>query len=415
MQNEMINISERTLENKLKPSIIFDDFINNRQQAEELFLQLQLPDVKEEDWKYSNIRPSIETFHPKPNHNNPSNINTENNTIKIHNGYVSSIQISEEIKKSLDIISQPLYHGIDELNDAKKNIFIASNLAYFQTCLQFVFKKNSICSAPLNILFSWDNQNDLVAHTRFYFIAEENSQASVIIKHNSNKSNASVLHNHISKVSVKDSAKISFSRLQQESNQLLCIDHVIADVFSNGFLSWDNVLLSGKLMRNTYQVSLKGEHANATLSGIAMLNESCQGDTSVLVNHLSPHCESNQKFKSLIDDNAQSVFTGKIFVHQKAQKTNAYQSSKNIVLSESAKSYTRPQLEIYADDVKCSHGATTGQLDEDALYYLRSRGISEINARKLLLMAFVEDVLNQFENKEFKMQMEDVLHNKWNA
>src|SRR5690606_15028952 len=160
----------------------------------------------------------------------------------------------------------------------------------------------------------------------------------------------------------------------------------------NALLDVVNVLVGSAFTRNNYTVNLDGEFANAKLAGLFIGNEQQHADSWVMINHNQPNCESDQVFKSIVDDSATSVFAGKIYVDQIAQKTNAYQSNKNIVLTDDANAYSKPQLEIYADDVKCSHGSTTGHIDDDALFYLRARGITEASARKLLLFSFAENV-----------------------
>jgi Fe-S cluster assembly protein SufD len=158
-------------------------------------------------------------------------------------------------------------------------------------------------------------------------------------------------------------------------------------------------------VRNNLYLRLDGENINTYLNGLYVAGGEQVVDNHTLVDHATPHCFSSELYKGIIDDKAQGVFNGKIWVRQDAQKTNAYQSNKNILLSNDASMNTKPQLEIYADDVKCSHGATTGQLDEEALFYLRARGIGEAAARALLNHAFAADVVEQVENETIRQSL----------
>jgi len=171
--------------------------------------------------------------------------------------------------------------------------------------------------------------------------------------------------------------------------------------------------VGGAFARNNYWVELNGVESRAKLRGLSLINENQHADNWVKVLHNAPFCESDQLFKSIVDDEATSVFSGRIYVAKHAQKTNAYQSNKNIVLTETANSYSKPQLEIYADDVKCSHGSTSGQLNEDELFYLRARGIKEKEARKLLLYAFAANLVEQLNNDQFKDEVTKLIDQKF--
>jgi len=169
------------------------------------------------------------------------------------------------------------------------------------------------------------------------------------------------------------------------------------------------------MVRNNLNIRLDGQNIDSYLNGLYVLDGTQVVDNHTLVDHAMPHCHSNELYKGIIDDKAQGVFNGKIWVRPDAQKTNAYQSNKNLLLSNEASMNAKPQLEIYADDVKCSHGATTGQLDEEALFYLRARGIGEGVARALLNHAFAADVIEQIENETIRQQLLTLLEGKLTA
>jgi Fe-S cluster assembly protein SufD len=163
--------------------------------------------------------------------------------------------------------------------------------------------------------------------------------------------------------------------------------------------------IGGKLTRHEIHAHLSGANAEISLNGLNLLNGSQHGDTTILIEHAALHCRSNQFYRTLLDDSARCVFQGKVHVHKIAQKTDGYQLSNAILLSEKAEMDTKPELEIYADDVKCSHGATTGQMDDAPLFYLRSRGLTEGEARSLLLEAFIAEVIEKVNNEHIEMQI----------
>jgi Fe-S cluster assembly protein SufD len=170
--------------------------------------------------------------------------------------------------------------------------------------------------------------------------------------------------------------------------------------------------LGGGLIRNNLNIRLGDVNGTAYLNGLTVARFNQLVDHHTVVDHAMPHCYSNELYKNIIDDSAQGVFNGKIFVRKDAQKTNAFQSNKNLLLSDEASMNAKPQLEIFADDVKCSHGATTGQLDDEALFYLRARGIGEDAARALLNHAFAADVIEGIAHEGIKVKMLDVLNDK---
>jgi len=169
------------------------------------------------------------------------------------------------------------------------------------------------------------------------------------------------------------------------------------------------ITLDGSIVRNNLNMVMEDEHAESHMYGLYLLNGNTIADNHTIVDNRMPHCESNELYKGIMDEKSTGVFNGKIFVRKDAQKTNAYQSNKNILIGDQASANTKPQLEIFADDVKCSHGCTIGKLDEDALFYLRARGISEKNAKALLLHAFASDILGQIENEAIKNYIEQLI------
>jgi Fe-S cluster assembly protein SufD len=177
----------------------------------------------------------------------------------------------------------------------------------------------------------------------------------------------------------------------------------------DSYFKINTITLSGKLVRNNLNILVDGENCETNLNGAFLLQDGQLVDNHTIVDHLKPNCNSNELYKGVLNGKSIGVFNGKVFVRQNAQKINAFQSNANVLLSEDASMNSKPELEIYADDVKCSHGSTTGQMDEEAIFYLRTRGISDQSARALMTQAFIGDVLNQIDSEEVRSYIESKL------
>ena len=220
--------------------------------------------------------------------------------------------------------------------------------------------------------------------------------------------------NHVTEVYVGANANINISHLQTGTVNTTAVHTIEADIQRDGRFTCNTITLEGKLIRNNTNARFKGENAEAHLNGLYFGKDSAILDNHLLVDHQVPNCQSNQLYKGILDDEATGVFNGKIFVKLDAQKTNAFQSSKAILLSDNAAINTKPQLEIFADDVKCSHGAAIGQLGGDEVFYLRSRGIPEKEARAMLTYAFANDIIQAITVEEVQTYLSALLQQRLN-
>ena len=218
--------------------------------------------------------------------------------------------------------------------------------------------------------------------------------------------------NIVTEVVLGEAAHLEYYKVQNESEQAWHIGTTHIEHAARSHSHCITVSLNGGFLRNDLNMVLNGEHIDAHLYGLYLPNASQHMDNHTLVVHAQPNSESNELYKGILFDRATGVFNGKIFVKQIAQKTNAYQSCRNVLASPGATMNTKPQLEIFADDVKCSHGTTTGQLDEEALFYLRSRGIPKDAARTLMMMAFAEDVVEKMRIPAIQHYLEGVIAEK---
>ena len=211
--------------------------------------------------------------------------------------------------------------------------------------------------------------------------------------------------NRITQIEIGKNAKLTHYRIQDDSKQALNTNMVHITMDRDATYDSVNLNTGGKLTRHEIKAVINGENSVCTLNGLNLLNGEQHGDTTIVIEHAAPNCQSNQFYRTLLDDKARGVFQGKVHVHQIAQKTDGYQLANTLLLSPDAEMDTKPELEIYADDVKCSHGSTVGQIDEEPLFYLRQRGLTDAQARLLLVQAFVDEVVEKVEDENLRAEM----------
>ncbi|MFM9056200.1 MAG: Fe-S cluster assembly protein SufD, partial [Bacteroidota bacterium] len=255
-------------------------------------------------------------------------------------------------------------------------------------------------SSPLNVC------------TRLLLVVAAGSSCTLIESYHTIGEGASTLTNAVTETVVGVGARVQHIKVQHENAHARNISYHKVHMAADSYQHLTTLTLGGALVRNSLNLRLDGQQINTYLNGLYVLDGDQVVDNHTLVDHAQPNCFSSELYKGIIAGRAQGVFNGKIWVRPDAQKTNAYQSNKNILLSDEASMNTKPQLEIYADDVKCSHGATTGQLDEESLFYLRARGIGESTARALLNQAFAADVISQVEHTGIREALLEVLDRK---
>jgi len=219
--------------------------------------------------------------------------------------------------------------------------------------------------------------------------------------------------NVVTELEVGDNAHLDIDKLQLENESALQIATEYVAQGRDSHFDINTITLDGLLVRNNLNIAVNGQNCNTHLNGMYLTLGRQHVDNHTIVDHRVPNCESFELYKGVMDENSTAVFNGKVFVRKDAQKINAFQSNGNVLLGENATINSKPELEIYADDVKCSHGSTTGQLDEEAVFYLRARGISEKAARHMMISAFVGDVLEKIKNEEVLNFVQGILENKF--
>ena len=274
----------------------------------------------------------------------------------------------------------------------KGDVFTALNTAFTAEGVVISVPKGKVVSKPIQLLYLTDVAKPTCFQPRNIVAVAENAQLKVIEMHQT-LSDTPVLTNAVTEVFVAENAILDYYKLQNDALAASLIDNTYISQKANSHASVHTFSFGATLTRNNLNFYHQGEHLESTLKGLSILKEQQHTDHYTLVDHAHPNCESHQDYKSIVSDAATNVFNGKIMVHPIAQKTNAYQQNDNILLSDRATVYTKPQLEIFADDVKCSHGCTVGSLNPESLFYLQTRGIGKKEASALLTYAFANTVL----------------------
>ena len=286
--------------------------------------------------------------------------------------------------------------------------FTALNTGLLQDGLVVRVPDHTILDTPIQLLFISSGGDDVMSHPRTLVVAGKNSQVRLVESY-VGLSDGAYLTNAVTEVFVGDNAVVDHYKLLRESDKAFHIASMHPWLGRSATFSSHAITLGGAIVRNEVMAELQGEGAECTLNGLYLANDERLVDNHTTIHHAQPHCDSHELYKGILDDHARAVFNGKIIVAIDAQKTDAKQTNKTLLLSEGAQINTKPELEIFADDVKCTHGATIGQLDADALFYLRSRGLGPEQARDVLIHAFASDLLNRIAIAPIREQLDAVL------
>ncbi|MBL85560.1 MAG: Fe-S cluster assembly protein SufD [Winogradskyella sp.] len=312
-------------------------------------------------------------------------------------------------------LSKPKYRLVIEnyFNKiASKDGLSSLNTAFSAEGAYIHIPKNKLVEKPIQILhFSTGNEAALMLQPRNLVVVDENSHVQIIERHQSLTDNP-VLTNSVTEIFANKRAIVDYYKIQNDRETASLIDSTFINQKQESIAKVHTFSFGGKIIRNNLNFYQNGERIDSTMKGITIIGNKQHVDHNTLVHHIEPNCESHQDYKGIFGDSATGVFNGKVLVEKEAQKTDAFQANNNILLSDKATINTKPQLEIFADDVKCSHGCTIGQLDESAMFYLRSRGIPEKEARGLLMFAFSNNVLDSVKIPEIKNRITKIIANK---
>ena len=402
-----------------------------RTQAIENFEKQGFPNRKDEEWKYTSLKSLINNDYsvfPK------SEASLELKEVKqyfLHeiesykivfiDGVYSSF-LSDTTHEGADIcilssaLKQPKYKMVVDHyfgNVASKNESLTSlNTAFSKEGVFINVPKNTVLPKPIQIIyFSTGNEKEIMLQPRNLIIIGENSHAQVYERHQSLSDNL-VLTNAVTEIFAAKRAILDMYKVQNDRLTSSLIDNTYVQQKENSIVSVNTFSFGGNLTRNNLEFHHEGEHITSNLNGISMIGGKQHVDNHTLVHHKHENCESHELYKGIYDDRSTGVFNGKVVVNKEAQRTNAYQQNDNILIGDKASVNAKPQLEIFADDVKCSHGCTIGQIDESALFYMQSRGIPNKEARALMLFAFCNDVVEKIKIPALKSRIIKILAEK---
>lgn len=403
-----------------------------RQLALGTLKQQGFPTLKHEHWKYTDVRPitkqAFKTSDASFNgvtHEQLDNIRFQGldcqELVFINGCYSQALSRVDESVEGVVIQSlanmlktddEHLNAYLTHLADTNKHAFAALNTA-FMTDGAYVYVPDSVVlDKPINLVFVTNKQEQaLVMHPRNLIVMGKHAQATIVERY-IGLDDAQYFTNTLTEVVTNIGAQLQHYKLQQESLNGFHVGYLSARQQQDSLIESHSISLGGAVVRNDIDVDLDAPGAQIILNGLYMAGGKQHVDNHTLVNHSKPHTSSAENYRGVLTDKARGVFNGKVIVHEQAQKTDAQQSNANLLLSDDAEIDTKPELEIYADDVKCSHGATIGQLDDNMLFYLRSRAIEEDTARSLLTFAFADEVIKQIKFAPIRDKLEYIVVGK---
>jgi len=402
-----------------------------RQAAIERFAELGFPTTKDEDWKFTDLTPLTRSLFkfPEDGRVTPTSLQLESfglsgsvsNRLVFVNGRYSAkfsvvhpvgarpevkvTRLGEALASEPGLVEEYLARQADYRQDA----FTALNTAFMEEGAVISIPKGVVLEAPIQVLYvSMATKEPMIIQPRNLIVMGENSQASVV-EHYVSLNGGVYFTNAVTEAVVGENSVLSHYRIEQESRQAFNISTLRVQQHRSSSVSCHAFLMGGSLVRNNVHPVLAGEGCDCLINGLWTSNGQQHIDNYMRVEHLSPHGTSRQLYKGILDGQSRGVFHGRIVVHKAAQKTDAKQTNRNLLLSDDAQIDTKPQLEIYADDVKCTHAATIGQIDEEALFYLRSRGIDAESAQAVLLLAFASESLERMKEEPVRRYLEELV------
>ena len=351
-----------------------DNLVEIRKNAFAAFGEIGFPTLKNEDWKYTNVAP-----------------------------------IAGENWSAANSQSEPISENDIELLtrfNFRRNGFTALNLAFADVKVIRIAKETSVAE-PIELTFSADENTAVFPH--ILIIAEAGSKATIVETY---ASDSKSFTNAVVQIFVEDNANLTHYRIQRDAAEAFNVGTTEVEIGRGSRYDATSINFGGAISRHDIDVKFTSEGGEAFVDGLYMVNGTQHADTHSMIDHQVPNCVSHQTYKGVLNDNSRAVFNGKVFVRENASGTDAQQSNKNLLLSNDARVDTKPQLEIYNDDVKCAHGATVGQLEEEELFYLLARGLPENLARSLLTYGFAEEIINKIGIENIKKQLDTAVLNR---
>jgi Fe-S cluster assembly protein SufD len=405
------------------------DWLKNlRESAFAYFAENGFPTTKNEDWKYTNVgaigkesfelsagtigAPELKKFTYGESAQSQLvfvdgklNLEFSNVSALPENVFANTFEEAFKDEKLREIIKSNLAKSVNY----DFNGFTALNTAFIDEGALLVIPKDVRIETPIHLLYV--STGSKVSFPRLLIVAESFSEAAIIESY-ARSDETKYLTNSVVEITLADEAKLKHFRVQRESHEAFHIGTTAAQIRRGTIYDATSINLGGAISRHDINVKFNAEGGECFVDGLYMLSGAQHHDTHSVIDHKLPNCLSHQTYKGVLNDKSRGVFNGKVFVRENASGTDAQQSNKNLLLSDDARVDTKPQLEIFNDDVKCAHGATVGQLEEEELFYLRSRGLSEKLARNLLTYGFAEEIINKIEIESIKTELDEAVLNR---
>ncbi len=407
-----------------------------RRNAIERFEELGFPTTGEEDWKYTNVA-SIARAPFRPSVRSEAAIDAQNiepfiyeearaSRLVFVNGHfrreLSSMSglpagvIAEDLPEAFEGEQAKIVREhLSRRAVADVDAFTTLNTSFIESGAFLFIPQGVEVKSPIHLLFlSTETPEPTASFPRLLVVAGRDSSATLIESYAATNE-AVYLTNAVTEIFVGEGARLAHYKVQTESERAFHIAETRAELERSSVYDLTTITLGAQLSRHDIEVSLGHEGAECWVDGLYLVGDGQHADTHSLIDHRKAHCTSHQNYKGILDGKSRAVFNGRVFVHRDAQQTDAVQSNKNLLLSHEARVDTKPQLEIYADDVKCAHGATVGQLDEEELFYLASRGLHPEIARNLLTYGFAEEIVEKIKIDSIKTQLDEAILNRLHA
>jgi Fe-S cluster assembly protein SufD len=409
-----------------------------RAQGMARFESLGFPTTKNEDWHFTSVAPIAEqSFHAAKT--SEAGVSSEGSTagmvaradlrrftfsqpawhtlvfvngefsedLSSYAGLSDKVRVSSLAKAIRSGSGRPERH-LGKIAAFESHAFTALNTAFIRDGAFVELQADAVVEQPIHLLFVSEGEGEAVSHPRNLIVAAQNSRASIIESYICIR-DSRYFTNAVTEISLGEGARVDHYKIQRESEKSFHVGTTQIRQARDSQLHSFSFAVGGSLARTNIYTSLDGDAATCTLNGLYLTDGKQHIDNQTSIEHIAPNCPSHELYKGVLDGHSHGVFNGKVYVHPEAQKTDGKQSNNNLLLSPTARVDTKPQLEIFADDVKCTHGATVGRLDEMAMFYLNSRGIGRESARTLLTYAFAADVLETIELEAMKTELEKMV------
>lgn len=404
---------------------------STRESAMRKFLELGFPTTKVEEWKYTNVAPIARTEFSLSKGAAVEANELDRATfadmgcakvVVVDGKYASAVGVDSLQDKGIQIGSlaelisseDPVVKAhLARYADYDKNAFVALNTAFINDGVFVHIPDGIVLDEPIQLVFvSTGREANTVSHPRVLIVAGRDSQASVVESFVGLNSQNTTFTNAVTEIAAGENSHIEHYRLQAESDAAFHVSTLqISQDRNSGFASL-SIMLGGSLVRNDVNVVLDGEGSEVLLEGLYIERGDQLVDNHTLIDHARPHCSSRELYKGILGGKSKGVFNGSVIVRKDAQKSDARQSNRNLLLSDEAEINTKPQLEIFADDVKCTHGATIGQIDQESIFYLRSRGIDLASAKAMLMYAFTNEIIERIKPEAVRSRVSEAVFSR---